>query len=151
MAAITASGTSRDLRNTAGRRDLEILVETSAKVYESSLVVPDATSGYLHSATNTAAAHRQLVLMCQETITGDGSTVYAKCITGVEAKFALTATAVTALRQGCNMYVKNNNEVTTATDAGTAAKRYLVGHLVEFITTATGWVMLGIEGPGGDV
>ena len=139
-----AAGTGRDTRNIAAKERYNKIVETSAKVYQGALVSIDSTTGRAQAAAAATGQDDIVRGIAESTQTGDtAGTVRVEIVSNIQAKFAVTASVVTQAKVGVNCYVKDDNTVTTATDAGTALVRVLVGELVEKIDTNTWWVHVG--------
>lgn len=152
MAAITADAI-REERATNNKVVETIAVTTSNTVYIGALVNFVASTGRVASAT--AAASRRFAGIVEGIVNDSGSaltaitgntagTVKVRVAYGHQVKLA----CLTALRTYSNVskyvYVGDNNSVTDATGAGTAAVRVVVGTLAGFTSSAKtlGWVEL---------
>lgn len=144
MTALSA-GKSREIRNTDGAKILEINVETSEVCYQGGLVSLDSTTGRAQAAQAATGQSGTVAGLAEATVSGiaaGGDGYRVRVISGIEAKFT-SESALTTARLGCNVYVKDDDIITTATNAGTAAVRVVVGTLVEKVSTLVWWVAVG--------
>lgn len=128
------------------RRSLHLLekgyaaVATGSTVYQGSLVSLVESSGRLKATSATAG--EAFVGVCAETATGNtAGTVYANYEYGhVELITAKTALTTTYLM--CNACGADDDNVTTLS-AISAAKRAVIGQIVEFDSSGNAWVWIG--------
>lgn len=138
MAALAADG--RRSERAVQNKVIEFYtLGTGATVYLGSLVAINESTGRAVAAT--AATARTFLGMAEAKATGNtAGTVGVKVSHGhqvlINAKTALT-TAYT----GCNAAVSTDNDVTTASAAGTAGVQVLVGQIIQF-EGGDAWVAL---------
>lgn len=129
MAALTAEA-RRSVRNYEARRTGKYAVGTGATVYQGGLVALNLSTGRAVAAT--AAASRRCLGMAEETKTGNtAGSVSVEVSWGYETLIN-AATALTTAYTGANCAVSTDNDVTTASAAGTAGVQVLVGEVVQF-------------------
>lgn len=114
-------------------------VQTSATIYEGSLVSIIESSGRATPADNVAG--EVFVGVSLEEKTGNtAGTVYVEVMYGHEVAIA-AATALTKAYVGCNVAAMDDNLVSTLSAAGTAGVQVRVGELMELDGT-TAWVWI---------
>lgn len=152
MAAITADAI-RETRADNNLVEETIAVTTSNTVYLGALVNFVASTGRVASAT--AAASRRFAGIVTGIVNDSGSTITAitgntagtvkvRVRYGHQVKLAVLTAARTFSNVGKYVYIGDNNSVTDATGAGTAAVRVVVGTLAGFTSSAktSAWVEL---------
>jgi len=107
---------------------------TAAIVYQGALVAISTTTGRAVAASATTA--RKILGVALETAQS-GAVVEVEW--GAEYLFD-PATGLTKAYTGSNCAVSTDNDVTTASAAGTAAVRVLVGEMVQWVSTSECWV-----------
>lgn len=152
MAAITADA-DRRTRAENNKVTETVAVTTSNTVYIGALVNFVASTGRVASAT--AAASRRFAGIVESIVNETGSaltaatgntagTVKVKVAYGHQVQLAVLTAARTYSNITKYVYVGDNNSVTDATGAGTAAVRVVVGTLAGFTSSAktAAWVEL---------
>jgi len=130
---------SRTTRNAGNVMYADYPVATSATVYKGGLGSIVTSTGRL--VAGSAAASRKFVGLITETKTGNAAgTVLARVEWNMEA-FLPTSTLIVSARIGTNCAISADDLVTTATNAGTAAVRVLVGEVVQ-LGTGGAWVAI---------
>jgi len=138
MAALTAEA-RRSRRNYEAKSIASYVVGTGAVIYQGGLVALNLTTGRAVAAT--AAASRRFLGLAEETATGDTSgTVSVEVSWGYETLVNALA-ALTTAYTGANCAISTDNDVTTASGAGTAGVQVLVGEVVQF-EGGDAWVAL---------
>lgn len=155
MAAITAAVTRRT-RNLAGKTRGEYPITTAVTVVVGELVnfVVSATApARVRAATNAASRVFAGIVEATSTTTGTGNTagtVTATVAWGHELRVAC-ATALTTAYVTCNCAISTNNDVTTASAAGTAGVQVIVGEVTEKESANVAWVHLRQNAVAGNV
>ena len=138
MTALSAEA-SRKERNIQGKCVGRYPVGTGNTIYKGSLVVYMETTG--RALAGTAAVTRSFLGVAEETATGNtGGTVSVDVAWGHEVLIDANA-AATAAYVCANVAVADDNQVTTASDAGTAGVQVLVGEAIQ-IEGGDIWVAL---------
>ncbi len=153
--ALSADKT-RDFRGTNNLRQEAFAVATAATLYIGSLVNFD-TNGRARAAT--AAASRRFAGVCTGFVNESGAnltnitgntagTVKALIGWGDEVLVSVKTAARTYINLGKHVCIFDDDQVTDATGAGTAAVRVVVGQLTEFTNSAKSeaWVALRVIG-----
>ena len=143
MAALSAD-VRRPTRARADVRFLDLAIKTSAVVYNGSII------NYVVSTKRVVVATAATARTCAGvheggTLTGvAGGTVRAKIAYNHEVLFTL-GTGLTSAYLGANAAVKNDNEVTSCSAAGTALVQVRVGQMMEIDPSAAGSVWVWIR------
>lgn len=139
MTAITAAA-ARKTRNRQAVMYADLAVGTGATIVQGSLVNYNLSTGRIVHAT--AATSRKFAGLAAETKTGNtGGTVKCRVEWNMEADIA-PSTQLTKAYLGSNVAIKDNNTVTTMSNAGTAAVRVRVGYMVELASSSSCWISL---------
>ncbi len=138
-----SANTTLQLRNQKGDSILDGVILTAAVIYQHAIVVRTA-AGLLKAAADETTT--RFVGLCDiienpdddtAGITGDG-TLRANCISECDALVPLV-TAITVGNVGALVYAVDDQTVTTEATLGP-----VVGTLVEFVATNSGWVRFGM-------
>lgn len=135
MAAITAA-VNRARKGIP--KQSRFLMKASITIPKGALVIADA-NGLADNAADTAST---VVLgIAAETVTSAASGSYWIQVE-YDAAWLFAATSITQAMVGTNMVIVTNNDVD---DAAGATNDIVVGKLIEFVSTTSGWVH--IPGP----
>lgn len=134
-----AAASRRLVRGAAGKKAV-YAVGTSAVIYQGGLVALNVSTKRAVAASATTS--RKLLGIATSTCTGVvGGTVLVEVEYGLEAAFA-AGTGLTGGYAAGNVFVKDDNTVTYATGAGTAAVRVCVGELIQYEDSSNVWVAI---------
>lgn len=142
MAALTANSRRKTKASAGGVLSESLSVKTNQVIYEGSLVAIVLSTGRLTVADNVATVNNAVGVALEKVTGTTGGTVKCRFQWGHMELFD-SATALTAKYLGSDVCCVDDNLVSTASAAGTAALQCKVGQLMELPSANKAWVWVG--------